>query len=425
MEARKTILLSGVGRNWPVVEALCRRGGYNIVLYWSAVDEMVRRRGYDVGAFSDFFDEEAKGAAKEALERNLKSWFWALEHDEIKRRLRLFGEDHAEELRPLLRELVIDEFPKALATIEAVMNLKRRAGLDLVVVRNDVQPFTRAISLAARQMSVPVLHLTHGISNEENIHSELTASHLGVFGPRCRDWYVARGVDPGRIFVTGNPDWDKYARPVPSSEARRTLGMKGDARVVCLAASWYSSHTRLRGDIRGLTARALAAVARLQKRRDVHLIIKMHPNVEASPEWYSNLASDAGVRRFNVMEHDLATAIFASDLVISFSSNAGVEAVLAGKPVLAMEHGIFDDRDAVLFAGEDNKHLPSLIEAALYDEELERELAGRRPYTRFRFNYLNDGRATDRVRFLVESLLLAGDADPGAAESELAPSEIP
>jgi hypothetical protein len=402
--SQKTVLLSGVGRNWPVVEALCSRGTENIVLFWSAVDDVIRERGYHVRFFSEFFDQQATSSAKEVLEKNSNSWFWALEHDEVKETIRLLGRDCSSSVGQILKRTIVDEFPKALATIEALRSLKARTGLDLVLLRNDVQPFTRALCLAAQQEHVPVLHLTHSVTDEANIHAQVTASHVAVFGPRCRDWYVTHGCDPGRISVTGNPDWDRYHTGLPVNETRRRLGIVEGVQVVTLAASWYSQHTCLREDVQNLTAKVLGAVSTLQRSMDIHLIIKMHPNLEAKPEWYSNRAVEFGLKRFSVVEHDLTAAIYASDLVISFSSNAGIEAILGGRPVIVMEKGIFNERDAVLFSI-NGEGLDRLMRAALLDRDVQEELASRRPYTCYRFNYLNDGNAALRVVSVVDSLL--------------------
>jgi hypothetical protein len=96
--------------------------------------------------------------------------------------------------------------------------------------------------------------------------------------------------------------------------------------------------------------------------------------------------------------------------VISHISGIAIEAMLLDKPVIVMKYeyakddiSCYSDDDAVvsLYRPED---LQSVCEEILFGHNLRSELQAKRAASIFKYNYVNDGHAADRVLSLINEM---------------------
>lgn len=313
--------------------------------------------------------------------------------------------------------------------IEAFQLLCAREPIGLVLVRDDNAHPGKALVLAARQMGIPSLHVMHGTLWAPTTDSTINADVVAAFGPWTRDWYLSNGNDATRIAITGNPVWDGYLDAPMLEQApavRRQLRLDPGLPVVMYATTikglnraadftyWDWPHQHY--------AQAVRALGRLHRRRPIQLLVKLHPRDDpaAVPD-YIRLAEQAGLP-VRVIRDGWADPrhIAAADLLVCSDSTIGIEAMLLNRPVVSLQLGqpfplhLYDDQDGVVVV-RDRTELAGAFETALFDDATQALLAERRIESVYRFNYLNDGRAGERVAQLVESLL-----DPARADAYLA-----
>ncbi|MFA6242069.1 MAG: hypothetical protein WC655_14135, partial [Candidatus Hydrogenedentales bacterium] len=107
--------------------------------------------------------------------------------------------------RDLIEQMVVVDVMKRIASEHA---------FKLVISPEDVTRDTRTAVLAARSLGIPSLHILHGVnSGAIAVHASVVADRLAVYSEHTRAHYVANGVSPDRIAVTGNPAWDVFAQP--------------------------------------------------------------------------------------------------------------------------------------------------------------------------------------------------------------------
>lgn len=215
---------------------------------------------------------------------------------------------------------------------------------DAVLVASDAHWYARAYVAAARDRGITTAVLQHGALAFEHFYVPLVADRMLAWGPWCRDWFVDRGVDAARVAAAGcvrapprRPlripsapphRWLFAAQPVPDAVTRALLDrIQGALRVHPAARLVVRPHP---GESRRGTLDALLATweAGLRARVDV---------------------SPAGRR--------LADDLAAADVCLVSQSTVGIDALVAGVPVVVLAHERVAERvpfrsfGAVLTAG--------------------------------------------------------------------------
>jgi Flp pilus assembly protein TadD len=260
------------------------------------------------------------------------------------------------------------------------------------------------------------MHYTPWVSS---VAGQSHADVAAVFGESARDFLRASDVPAERIAITGNMAWDGYRDVIALTEqrdAKRSLGLSPDLPLVVYAStlrpgSLAADYVYPDWPWQNLEA-TLDALQRIHGRRPLQLVLKLHPR-EQQPERlqrYARVAARYGFAPPILGGHADARHLFASDLVISAESTVGVEAMLVGRPALTLRLGdlyedyLYREDDATLIVRCADE-IEGSIERALFDPATQAALAARRPASVYCFNYLDDGRATERVAHLVEALL--------------------
>ncbi len=109
-------------------------------------------------------------------------------------------------------------------------------------------------------------------------------------------------------------------------------------------------------------------------------------------------------------EDDLHNIIMASDLIIGRSTGAELEAKFLGKTVVDINYESVSDaylirKSGVALSVNDPNELEQTIQDALYDKDISKSLKeGRNKYKAYCVNKF-DGKASIRVRKLIENIL--------------------
>ena len=166
------------------------------------------------------------------------------------------------------------------------------------------------------------------------------ANAVCVLGEQVRQRLVDAGRAASDVHVTGNPAFDELAMPEITHEAAAIRARRGqNARPVILFASQPEPPlhpvTGAPSDT-SLPERTEAAVVALaQRRTDWELVVRRHPN--QSPIDDEGCIAPA---RASHRDEPLASLLHQVDCVVTFSSTVGLQGLLLGKPLIALQSSV-------------------------------------------------------------------------------------
>lgn len=282
------------------------------------------------------------------------------------------------------------------------------AGVDLVLLHNDVEPLTRLAALWARKAGVPCLHVPHAVYMDEDdrgapgedVHDLITASHLAAAGSFQREWYGERGFPTSGMRETGLPQFDPWATMSPDRErARRLLKLDHHRPVLTYFSSW-GQQTNLLGCHAGMEQTYIAFLDAIREMPQFQYIVKVHPRGNNLP-FHGDAAKAAGVRCVLTATH-WNIVLQATDALLSYGpSNVILDAAHLPGVRLMATHG-FRREDVVRKTGTDAAGMRLVIVEALARKQPDA--------TEFLFRYagIPDGKAAERVADFAWELLNEG-----------------
>lgn len=217
--------------------------------------------------------------------------------------------------------------------------LLRSGRVGAVLLDDDVTERGRSLALAARQEGLPSVVMLHGAVGHPIGALPVVADRVAVFGPHFTRWFVERGVDRERIVEVGAP---RFApAEIDRERERAALGVEGDRRLLVLAlqhcnrATFFANVHWSHREWRRVVEAALAVTA---ERDDLHLLIKLHPSAEDGETWQRWLAEQPAQRRLSMVQSEPAAEplLAAADALITGWSTLGLEAIVAGVPLLTV-----------------------------------------------------------------------------------------
>jgi hypothetical protein len=244
------------------------------------------------------------------------------------------------------------------------------------VVVATVSPRSEEAALqAAIEMGIPTLSMTDFYlrSFDPYCKRKFYADRVTVINEQVRQTLEDASVPAASLMVTGNPAFDSLASPTRKAQALAWRVARGwQNKTVVLWAGHPDDYTSIKPNPVKATAYPLQVEAELRRwvdaRQDRALIIRYHPN---EMHWFP----PGPVHRrvfLSTREQHVHEAILAADLVVVQMSTVGLEAAVAGKPVVAMvnsPHSLRVDFNyeklGVAYGAPQVSHLPTVIERAL------------------------------------------------------------
>lgn len=224
------------------------------------------------------------------------------------------------------------------ALLAGLRDVLARTKPDIVLVQGDTAT-TFAGALACFYAHVPVGHVEAGLRTydmtrpwpEEFYRRAVTLMARWHFAPtgQARDNLLREGVDPARIFVTGNTVIDALRTTVQDNYVNPILAWAGSDRLLLVTA-------HRRENLGPPMERVLLAVRRaVEERPDVKAVYPMHPNPAVRRTAEAVLGNCERVRLTEPMAlADFHNVLAGSYLVVTDSGGVQEEAASLGKPVL-------------------------------------------------------------------------------------------
>lgn len=209
-----------------------------------------------------------------------------------------------------------------------------------VILDEDATPMARAAVAAARRWGAATYVVQHGLPVCRFGFAPLAADRALVWGTTSQGVFTGWGVPEDRVCVTGQPRLEHFRRD-GAKRLRRLGPQRSSLRRILLLAIRPPQADRPEPVGLRMTARRYAEMIRAgfeaaAQRPGTRLIVKAHPRAGADP------AIAAASRAFPQLAWELVTRGTAEslfdrvDCAVSCGSTAGVEAALAGLPVVAL-----------------------------------------------------------------------------------------
>lgn len=226
------------------------------------------------------------------------------------------------------------------ATMEALLTRLRPR----VVVGTNSPRSERALFLAARNLGIPAICVVdmfavHAISwIAEPGYAEI----ICVLNEEVAGFFADRGCDPARIIVTGNPAFDTISSRetiTAGQDLRRARGFSDRDKVILFASNPEPERHPFTGVVGdpALPRRVETELRRLVALEpDWQLVVRYHPSETAAfipaPKVFQS-----------TREENLHALIHAVNLIVVLSSTVGLEAHIAGRPVVSIDMSIFTE----------------------------------------------------------------------------------
>ena len=224
------------------------------------------------------------------------------------------------------------------ATMEVLLKRLRPK----VVVSTNSPRSEQALFVAARNLGIPSLCLVDLFATQEIkwISQPRYASTICVLNAEVASFFAERGCDPQAVVITGNPAFDNLYAPETAAAGLSLRAQKGfgDKDKVILWASNVEPERHPFSDAIGdpaLPRRIEAELRRIVASEDGwHLVVRYHPSEKIDFEPGQNVSQSTRAENL----HALVNAV---DVVVVTCSTVGLEAHLAGRPVISVDLSIF------------------------------------------------------------------------------------
>ncbi len=265
-------------------------------------------------------------------------------------RLECLGVNLAGPVRRWLGERAATHGPRQRRLIEQIDAHFRRVRPDALVLDEDATPLARAAVALGRRYGAGSFVVQHGVPYCRFGFTPPAADRILVWGRSSRQKLIDWGVPAQRIRVTGSPQHD-HLRQELQRLRRRPFGRTAPAPTrraneavpprVLLLATVPPRDDRPDAVALHLTSRTYAemlrmAFAAVAGTAGAELIVKLHPRSGDDPMVRALRAEFPSAGSRLVRRGRLEEWLAAVDCVLSCGSSAGVEATLAGVPVIEL-----------------------------------------------------------------------------------------
>ncbi len=232
---------------------------------------------------------------------------------------------------------------------------------DALVLDEDATPTARAAVAVAHRHHVRSFVVQHGAPVCRFGFAPLAADRMLAWGPSSQQQFEAWGIAPARVLATGSPVHDELlCRLSGSRQAGRSRLPSGtfDARSRSARGTYSSPASEPRLNILLLattpprderpdsvafhltgstyTAMLRAAFAAVSKLPRARLIVKLHPRCPHDPVMERVAGEFPSVETEFVASGPLEPHLANADCALSCASSAGIDAALAGVPVVQL-----------------------------------------------------------------------------------------
>jgi len=231
----------------------------------------------------------------------------------------------AEPIILILDKIIINEFEKVEYKITYLKNKIQRKNINCIVVPFDTPMYSKMIVSIGKSMNIPTMVIQHGVQSSMWNQDKKFADYIAVWSKGVKNMLLKCGIPKERIFITGNPYFDKFPKLRKRMEQKDKFGKKIKILVITFPSSPYNSEKYILTILDGIAKGNII----------FNIVIKIHPS--ESLKYYKQLLSNYKnlgvkvVKRGNIIKY-----LLNSDIVISSSSTVTLEAFILEKPLICL-----------------------------------------------------------------------------------------
>ncbi|MFH1202758.1 MAG: UDP-N-acetylglucosamine 2-epimerase [Candidatus Omnitrophota bacterium] len=310
-----------------------------------------------------------------------------------------------------LSQFFKERFPRILNIIAQLKQFSKDRSIKSIVLRADGREIEKTIIMAARELNIPTLYITHGVLSENNGHDILFCTKTAVWGQADFDRYISLGNPTNKLAITGSPKYDRIYSKSQESERKiiyKKLGLDPKKKFIILATqpiTKFSSY-RTEDENEVLLRSVIASIKKIPN--NIKLVVKLHPFEDYSI--YERLIKKIGSENFIlVRDIDIFALIRASILLMTVNSTVGLEAMILDKPLITIN--LTKRKDALPFAERGAalgvykaEDIAPAIEGLLENAKLKEELVSNRKKLVAYYAGKLDGCSSQRIVELINTM---------------------
>jgi len=242
-------------------------------------------------------------------------------------------------IKEIFLKTIEEHFNTHSPTIKAMDYGLQKEGISLILLWNDVTPWTKALTFLGKKYGIPCLHVNHGIPCPIAVHKKIWADKIAVFGESSKKMYLNYGNSEEKIVITGNPFWDNWGdcEKENTIKYRKDLKVPEDKKIIVYFPTWYHNFAYSKGnhdDEKNDLNIMISALKNSEIINKIHIIIKLHPGVEEHRYIYEEALKTSGLSYTITTSRNALLFLQIADLAIVMSPSMIVESMLVKRPVI-------------------------------------------------------------------------------------------
>lgn len=403
----------------PVYRELERRGA-NCIFIQNGVQgvEYLIKNKVNIRLFNDFNNFKINMIAYLASRKFIRMWKTISEDPNFQKHFIYHGINCWEVLKETMEMIFSGGAGGVIQNVEIIKRILKSENPSAIVSTGGRNSFIRSVFYYAKSKEIPTILIQYGnISGGAIWICPITADIMCVQSKKEKQFLEGIYGNQGKIVHTGQPRFDLMRSRflnIEKSNLLKKYNIDNERKIVLFTSVPYVEKI-------GRVDAALSMNEYLkfiqcfykasQQLSNVQFVIKPHPN--ENPEIHQEMVNRNGENdNLFLMDNgaDTFELIHLCDLLITFHSTSGLEAVVLDKPVVTVNMTERPDpmdyaERGVAIGIYEEQNLHNAIYNALYDDEVRNSLSkARKQYV---MDYLLDGKAKERIVDVIEGMVEA------------------
>jgi len=292
--------------------------------------------------------------------------------------------------------------PETVRLYEASLQMLDRKKPSVIVLANSTSLNGKVLARSAKERKIKSVVLQHGSVQRIPRYTSLEPDVMAVEGKHVKSFLADLGMPEKKLVVTGQPRYDKlfkgYVR-LSKKQVHDTAGIpEGRDYAVLTTQRPVISKPMIRP--------FLKAVKRIRKKKNLFLVIKLHPG-EYQSDFYKRAVAEEGIDDVSIVKDiELYSLLKYSRLMYTVSSTTTLEALLLGVPVImlnftGMKNPLVYAEKGRIPEAHSQKDIEKLTEKLLFDKRAGKKAQDNRKRIIREFCCSDDGRSSQRVADLI------------------------
>ncbi|MEK5443665.1 hypothetical protein [Fredinandcohnia sp. FSL W7-1320] len=221
------------------------------------------------------------------------------------------------------QQVLFNQIEKTIKLINGSRKFLNSVPTTCIIFASTHYPESRTLALVAAEKGIPTICMQHGIISSEFGYFPQIATVNAVYGNFEVEWYRQMGVNDQSVEIIGHPRFDLIFRSpsISKNQFQESIGLDPEKKTILMIVRGEKGIDRWRDFIQYLL-----------RKTDVNIIIKDYPSTKP----YKLTKESSSV--FPSMNIELYDILQYVDVVVTYHSTVGLEAMLADRPAFVLNN---------------------------------------------------------------------------------------